>query len=208
MKYLILLLSLNLFAIEIINRPIVFDDTRKQLTQEYIHSHYGIQTQDISITPKIIVIHWTAMNDFNRSYQRFTEPVLPSDRPDIQKASALNVSAHFMVTRDGTVYRLMDETTMARHIIGLNYSSIGIENVGGQNNKENLTDRQLDANKELIHYLKTKYPSIEYLIGHFEYTNFVNHALWLEKDKNYRTQKYDPGDMFMNRLRKGSKIFQ
>ena len=208
MKYLILLLSLNLFAIEIINRPIVFDEVRKQLTQEYILLHYGIKTQDISITPKIIVIHWTAINDFNRSYQRFINPILPSDRPDIQKASALNVSAHFMVTRDGTIYRLMNETTMARHVIGLNYSSIGIENVGGQNNKENLTDRQLDANKELIHYLKTKYPSIEYLIGHFEYTNFVNHALWLEKDKNYRTQKYDPGDMFMNRLRKGSKIFQ
>ncbi len=36
-----------------------------------------------------------------------------------------------MVDRDGTRYRLMPETYMARHVIGLNYYSIGIENVGG-----------------------------------------------------------------------------
>lgn len=132
---------------------------------------------------------------------RFTAPTLPSDRPDIQKASALNVSAHFMVARDGTVYSLMPETTMGRHVIGLNYSSIGIENVGGERNIDNLTPAQLKSNIELIAYLTEKYKSINYLIGHDEYTHFEEHPLWLEKDKHYRTVKYDPGEDFMHKLR-------
>jgi len=202
MRYLFLLLSLNLFAIEIIDMPIVFDETRVQLTKEYIKNHYGLEVKNISIVPKIIVIHWTAVDKFEDSYQRFVSPTLPADRPDIKKASALNVSAHFMVKRDGTIYRLINETTMARHVIGLNYSSIGIENVGGQNNKANLTPAQLKANIELIKYLQTKYPSIDYLIGHQEYTNFVKHPLWLEKDPKYRTVKYDPGARFLKELRK------
>jgi beta-N-acetylhexosaminidase len=157
--------------------------------------------KNIKITPKIIVIHWTAIDNFEDSYKRFIKPKLPSDRPDIQAASALNVSAHFMVKRDGTIYRLMDETTMARHIIGLNYTAIGIENVGGQNNKANLTPAQLKANIALIQYLKEKYKTIDYLIGHYEYTHFIEHPLWLEKDPNYRTVKYDPSPVFMQALR-------
>ena len=202
MRYLLLLLSLKLFAIEIIDKPIIFDETRVQLTKEYIKSHYGLEVNKIKITPKIIVVHWTAIDEFERSYQRFVKPTLPSDRPDIKKASALNVSAHFMIKRDGTIYRLMDETTMARHVIGLNYSSIGIENVGGQNNIANLTPAQLKANTALITYLKKRYPSIDYLIGHYEYTNFVHHPLWLEQDPSYRTIKYDPGEKFLEALHK------
>jgi N-acetylmuramoyl-L-alanine amidase len=204
-KYLFLLLSLNLFAIEIINKPIIFNELRIDLTKEYILKHYGLKVKDIKIIPRIIVIHWTTNNDFEGSYRRFINPTLSSDRPDIQKASALNVSAHFMVKRDGTIYRLMDETSMARHIIGLNYSSIGIENVGGEKNIDNLTSAQLEANIELIDYLTHKYRTIKYLIGHFEYTNFTEHPLWLEKDKSYRTKKYDPGEIFTDRLQKRFK---
>jgi len=91
---------------------------------------------------------------------------------------------------------------MARHVIGLNYSSIGIENVDGQIKQDNLTVAQLESNIKLIDYLKNKYKTIEYLIGHYEYTNFVNNKLFLEKDKKYRTKKSDPGVKFMESLRK------
>ena len=205
MKYLVLLFALNLFAINIIDKPIIFEKKRIELTKEYISTHYGLEVQNIKIKPQIIVIHWTAINNFETSYNRFFKQLLPSDRPDIKKASALNVSTHFMVDRDGTIYRLMSETDMARHIIGLNYSSIGIENVGGQNNINNLTQAQLKANIELIKYLKNRYSSINYLIGHHEYKDFTSHPLWLEKDKNYRTVKYDPSDEFMQKLRANFK---
>ncbi len=116
-------------------------------------------------------------------------------------ASDLNVSAHFLVDRNGEVFQLMKDNIMARHVIGLNYSSIGIENVGGIEGYP-LTNEQLISNIKLVKYLKSKYPKIDYLIGHFEYTNFENHELWLEKDSLYRTIKIDPGIEFMNKLRK------
>lgn len=202
MPYLLLLLSLQLCAIDIIDKPIIFDEERVKLSKEYIASHYALKVNNIHITPRIIVVHWTALNDFNRSFKRFNKSKLSPDRTDITKASKLNISTHFMIDRDGRIYRLMNEKDMARHVIGLNYNSIGIENVGGQGDREDLTPKQLKANIGLISYLKEKYSSIEYLIGHFEYTHCENHPLWLEKDSLYRTLKYDPGKAFMQNLRK------
>ncbi|MCK5854928.1 MAG: N-acetylmuramoyl-L-alanine amidase, partial [Sulfurovaceae bacterium] len=122
------------------------------------------------------------------------------------KASALNVSAQFLVARDGTIHRLMPENWMARHVIGLNYSSIGVENVGGKNNKkDDLTPAQLKANIALVKYLKEKYPTITYLIGHHEYREMEKSKLWLELDKGYRTKKSDPGDAFMSKVREQVK---
>ena len=140
MKNLLIFLSVffTLNAIEIKQLPITFDKTRIDLTKEYIKNHYGIKTNDINIIPKMIVIHHTALNDFKKSYKRFYPSKLLSDRKYILKASNLNVSAHFLVDIDGTIYSLMPETFMARHVIGLNYSSIGIENVGGQRKNDKL----------------------------------------------------------------------
>jgi N-acetyl-anhydromuramyl-L-alanine amidase AmpD len=197
----ICLLGTWLNAIEIIDRPFAFGDTRTKLTLEYIKEHYGITTESTTIIPRIILIHYTAVETLEGSYARFIEETLPTDRPDIANASALNVSAHFMVDRDGTIYRLMDETTMGRHVIGLNYSSIGIENVGGSKGYDDLTDAQLQANSELATYLSQKYSTITYLVGHHEYRCFEGHPLWLEVDEGYRTKKPDPGAAFMKRLR-------
>jgi N-acetyl-anhydromuramyl-L-alanine amidase AmpD len=120
-------------------------------------------------------------------------------RADLTGASNLNVSSQFLIDRDGTIFRLLPDTTFARHVIGLNYLAIGIENIGSD--AMPLTKAQLKANEKLIRYLKRKYP-IEYVIGHHEYQNFQSTELWKEIDPNYRTIKTDPGDKFMNQLRK------
>jgi len=186
----------------IIQKPIVFTDKRRQLTKEYIKTHYGFYVKNINIIPKNIVVHWTAMMDFNKSYERLNPELLFSDRKDIVKASTLNVSAHYLIDRRGTIYQLMPDNTMARHVIGLNYSSIGIENVGGRNNtSEDLTASQLTSNIALINYLKDKYSSITNVLGHYEYRNYEDSELWLEKDKSYRTEKNDPGKVFMHEIR-------
>ena len=187
-------------------RPIIFKQERIDMTKQYIKQHYGLLVKNIKIKPKIIVLHWTAVESLEDSYKRLKPQKLYSDRKDIIKASALNVSAHFMVDRDGRIYQLMPDNIMARHVIGLNYSSIGIENIGGQDNiKEDLTDAQVKANIDLVKYLKSKYPDIEYLIGHHEYRLMEKTPLWLEKDDGYRTQKRDPGDKFMKQVRAGVK---
>jgi N-acetylmuramoyl-L-alanine amidase len=97
----------------------------------------------------------------------------------------------------------MDETTMARHVIGLNHCAIGVENVGGTAQTP-LTKAQIKANIRLVKYLAKKY-DIDYLIGHYEYTNFIGHELWLEKDDVYRTKKTDPGADFLNAVKEGTK---
>lgn len=185
--------------IKIIDKPINFGQERIDMTKEYIKNHYGFEVENIEIEPRIILLHWTADMSFKKSFERLKAQKLFSDRKDIVKASALNVSSQFLVKRDGTIYRLMPENWMARHVIGLNYSSIGVENIG--NLKKGLTSAQLKANIALVRYLKNKYPSISHLIGHHEYRDMEGTELWLELDDGYRTTKNDPGDKFMSKVR-------
>ncbi len=188
---------------KIVDKPIVFDQKRVELTREYLSERYGIQQESPNILPKMIVLHWTVIPSLDEAFEAFDSPTLPDWRPDIKNVSGLNVSSQFMVDRDGTIYSLMPETNMARHVIGLNHCAIGIENIGGTEELP-LTRAQLKANIWLVEYLNDKYP-IDYLIGHYEYANFVGHPLWLEKDETYRTIKTDPGKDFMQKVRKATK---
>ena len=200
--FLIIFLSLaSCNTIKIIDKPIIFDQERSDLTIEYLENHYGLKQNRPTIIPKMVVVHWTVIPTFDKTFEAFNPSKLPDWRPDIATASALNVSSQFLIDQDGTIYRLLPETTMARHVIGLNHCAIGIENVGGIGDKP-LTKKQLKSNIKLIRYLKNKYPDIHYVIGHFEYTYFEEHELWLEKDDGYRTEKTDPGVEFINTIRK------
>ena len=193
-------------AESIIDKPIIFNDLREELTKEYLKNRYQIDQDGVTIVPKMVVLHWTVIPTFEKSFEAFEQPTLPNWRPDIENVSGLNVSAHFLVDRDGTIYRLMPETTMARHVIGLNHCAIGIENVGGTEELP-LTKKQLKANIYLVKYLAEKY-AIDYVIGHHEYQRFEGHPLWLEVDEGYRTKKTDPGDEFMIKVRNATKKFK
>ncbi len=190
---------------EIIQIPILFNEKRVELTKEYLQQRYGLEQETPEITPRMIVLHWTAIPSLKKSFEAFNRPTLPNWRPDIESVSGLNVSAHFLVDQDGTIYQLMPENIMARHVIGLNHCAIGIENVGGTDAMP-LTKKQLAANIYLVEQLASQYP-IEYVIGHQEYTLFENHPLWLQVDDGYRTKKTDPGMDFTNRVRQATKKF-
>ncbi len=189
----------------IIDKPIVFDEERRQLTQDYMADRYGLQQESATIVPKMIVLHWTVIPTLQEAFEAFDNATLPDWRPEIATVSGLNVSSQFMVDRDGKIYRLLPETTMARHTIGLNHCAIGIENVGGTDSLP-LTRAQLRSNIKLVKYLANKY-DIEYLIGHYEYTDFEGHSLWMEKDSAYRTKKDDPGKTFMKSVRRATQKF-
>ncbi|MEJ2162330.1 MAG: peptidoglycan recognition family protein [Robiginitalea sp.] len=184
----------------VVEKPIPFGPDRQQLTRDYLWEHYALSGTGVAIEPKMIVLHWTAIPTLEGSFEAFRPERLPSARGDIQGGGALNVSAHYLIDRDGTIYHLVPDTIMARHTIGLNHCAIGIENVGGTPETP-LTREQFHANEWLVRDLTGKYP-VEYLIGHYEYTNFEGHPLWLEQDSGYRTQKTDPGNKFMGRIRR------
>lgn len=185
------------------DRPISFSAGRVDATLRYVADHYGLHPEDISIVPRIIVLHWTAIDDFEESFAAFDPETLGGSRPGLGGADEVNVSIQFLVDRDGTISRLMPETWMARHVIGLNWSAIGVENVGGGGGVDNLTDAQIAADIRLVRYLVRRYPTIRYLIGHMEYRRFEGSPLWLEVDPGYRTDKIDPGVRFMRAVRGG-----
>ena len=190
---------------KIVDKPIVFNEERTQLTIQYLKDRYGLEQDSPKIIPRMIVLHWTAIPTFEGSFDAFLNTKLPRWRPDIESVSGLNVSTHFLVDQDGTIYSLMPETIMGRHVIGLNHCAIGVENVGGTKDTP-LTKAQLKSNIWLVKYLAKKY-TIDYIIGHHEYTLFENHELWLEKDDGYRTNKTDPGEAFMAKVRKATNKF-
>jgi hypothetical protein len=182
----------------IYEKPIIYDEERKSLSLDYLKTRHGIETDHTKIVPEMVVVHWTAIPSLESSFDAFN-PVKLNGRPELTNASSLNVSAHFLVDRDGTIFRLLPANQFARHTIGLNYMAIGIENIGDE--KSPLTKAQLKANTQLVRHLKRKYP-ISYLIGHHEYYDFRKSDLWKETDPNYITHKIDPGAKFMKKLRK------
>jgi N-acetyl-anhydromuramyl-L-alanine amidase AmpD len=181
------------------SRPIIFDERRRELSVQYLRDRHGLIQANATIVPKIVVVHWTNIPTADETFAVFDPVELPSARHAIGSASALNVSSQYLVDRDGTIFQLLPDTLFARHVIGLNYCAIGIENVGNGSDLP-LTDAQLEANIALIRQLHGEH-DIEYLIGHYEYSQFVGHRLWREADPDYLTQKTDPGIDFMSKLR-------
>jgi N-acetyl-anhydromuramyl-L-alanine amidase AmpD len=190
-------------SLEIRDRPIPFTDARLAGTRAYAAEHYGLESN--RIVPRVIVLHWTAIGTLEDSFGAFVPESLPGSRTAIAGAGSVNVSIQFLVGKDGETYRLMPETWMARHVIGLNHTAIGVENVGGVGGRDDLTREQIEANVRLVEYLVSKYPTIEYLIGHHEYRLFEQHPLWLEADPDYRTEKTDPGERFMFAVRRRTR---
>lgn len=183
---------------KIINKPLDYSPERVKLSLEYLKSHYNLTQNLPVISPKIIVLHYTAGGTVETNYKYFNRTHLESARNVLKKQSTLNVSSQFIVDRDGTIYQLMEPNMFARHTIGLNYCAIGIENIGSK--KQPLTEKQALANAQLIKHLTKKY-NIEYLIGHSEYGIFRGSKLWKETDPNYFTAKEDPGQDFMKKVR-------
>jgi len=188
-------------SVAIIQKPITFDETRESLSIQYLKERHGIEQKDATIDPKMVVVHWTVVPTLEKTFDVFNPTELPSSRAQISSASSLNVSAHFLVDRDGTIYQLLPTNTFARHTIGLNYTAIGIENIA-DGNALPLTQAQILANIQLIEYLAQKH-RIEYVIGHHEYQRFIGHELWKETDAAYLTEKTDPGDANMTIIRAG-----
>lgn len=146
----------------------------------------------------MVVLHFTEGGSVETNWRYFNNTTIENARQFNKNQSALNVSAHYIIDRDGTIYHLVDNNLFARHTIGLNYCAIGVENIGSTKNP--LTQKQVEANAFLVGELAKKYP-IKYLIGHQEYGKFRNSKLWKETNPKYFTEKNDPGKDFMAKVR-------
>ena len=190
----IIFLSSSASAEEIFtDKFILWTAHRDELIDEYTLKHYGKICREI--IPQAVVVHWTAFGTLESVWKYFYAEEMPDDE------GRLNVASQFIVDRDGTIWRLMPETNFARHIIGYNHCAIGIENVGGYDGREDLTEAQLESNVRLIKYLHEKYPTIKYVFGHYQQDKARASGLYVENVAGYYSIKTDPGPIFMRGLR-------
>lgn len=180
----------------------IISEQRLALTKAYVKKHYGVSSPFMA--PSGIVIHYTTVNDLGMTLRIFDQDSINSGRTYVAQFGVLNVGVHYVVDQNGDIYRLMPDTVIGRHTIGFNYGTLAIENVA--RDTSDLTPEQLQANIELVTYLKHAHPSIKYLYGHHEYMidSLPHFSTYLELDTTYApTIKKDPGPAFMSALRNG-----
>lgn len=110
--------------------------------------------------PNFVIIHHTAQNSCDQTFKTFTLP-------------RTEVSAHYVICRDGTVFHMLNDYLRAHHAgvakwgnnTDINSSSIGIEL--DNNGFEDFDDRQINSLIELLGRLKRAYniPAANF-IGH------------------------------------------
>jgi N-acetylmuramoyl-L-alanine amidase len=147
----------------VVSKPIPFGDRRKEETRAYARRHYGIDDYRLR-DPKVIVEHYTATNNFSSAWNTFAQDV-----PDVELHEAPGVCAHYVIDRDGTVYRLVSTRIMCRHTVGLNWTAIGIEHVGTSDGQVMGNARQRRASLRLTRMLQGRYGiRTRDVIGHNE----------------------------------------
>ena len=208
----IILLTMLVLAnntVDIIEKILPNEEERIALTVDYLKIHKTDPLSELNLkgemVPQVIVVHWTANNSSEATMQLFSSATLRG-RKGLQPYGSVNVSSHYVVDKDGTIYQILPDNRIARHCIGLNHISIGIENVGGVQGEE-LSAKQLEANIQLIAHLSNKH-RITHLIGHYEYQKMEGHPYFEEQFDEYRTIKIDPGISFMKSLREDPRILQ
>jgi N-acetyl-anhydromuramyl-L-alanine amidase AmpD len=190
---------LDVAGAAIVDVPLAWSDERERLTLAYRRGHSDRHAEDLMIEPRVIVLHYTGGGSAKATRNYFDQVRIEAARKELARAGAVNVSSHYVIDRDGTIYRLQPETRFARHCIGLNHTAIGIENVGDEK-KYPLTPAQVDANAALVRHLTARFP-ITHLLGHHEVMQFRAHPYYVELDPAYRNSKGDPGGAFMKRVR-------
>ena len=179
--------------------PIPFGSQRKAEMTAYVKRHYGsFMRPTWRLTdPHVIVIHYTEGPTFESAYNTFA-----SDTPDSELHELPGTCAHFVVDRDGTIHQLVSLGTMCRHTVGLNWTAIGIENVGFSDAEVMGDRRQMTADLRLVRWLRCRYGiEVKNVIGHAESLSSPYHR---EDVPSLRTQThsdFDHADMQVYRRR-------
>jgi beta-N-acetylhexosaminidase len=147
----------------IVWKPIPFPAARRSEMARYSLQHYG-NAQWRLTSPHVIVEHFTANESMSATWNAFA-----ADAPDPELNQLPGDCAHFIVDRDGTIYQLVPLGIRCRHTVGLNWTAIGIEQVGESDAEILANPRELHAALALTVWLMSRYDiSLGDVIGHAE----------------------------------------
>lgn len=176
--------------------PIPFGRARKQQMAAYSLRHYGEDTYVLS-HPQVIVEHYTETATALQAYNTFAPDV-----PDSEFGELPNTCAHFLVQRSGRIDQLVPLTVRCRHTTGLNWTAIGIENVGSSDT-EILDDRaQISASLALTRWLRCTYGiALKNVIGHNESLSSPYHHDLVPAFQHQTHSDFNHADMRVYRTR-------
>jgi len=163
-------------------RPIPYTAERKADMAAYAKRHYGIDDYRLR-NPKVIVEHYTATSAFAPVFDYFSR-----NEPDPELHELPGVCSHYVIDRDGAIYRLVPASIMCRHTVGLNWTAIGIEHVGQSDAQVMGNRRQLAASLRLTRALQGRHGiATRNVIGHNENRQSPYHR---ERVARLRTQTH------------------
>jgi N-acetylmuramoyl-L-alanine amidase len=143
--------------------PIPYGAARKREMAAYSLRHYGEDTYLLR-EPKVIVEHYTETATAQEAFSTFAPDV-----PDSEFHELPNTCAHFLVERGGRIDQLVPLALRCRHTAGLNWTAIGIENVGFSDLEILRNRRETGASLRLTRWLRCKYGiALKNVIGHNE----------------------------------------
>jgi N-acetylmuramoyl-L-alanine amidase len=165
-----------------VRKPIPYGAERRADMADYAERHYGIHDFRLR-DPKVIVEHYTATSSFAPVFEYFSRNV-----PDPELNELPGICSHYVIDRDGTIYRLVSTSIMCRHTVGLNWTAIGIEHVGQSDGQVMGNRRQLAASLRLTRALQGRFGiATRNVIGHNENRESPYHR---ERVARLRTQTH------------------
>ncbi len=175
---------------------IPFGPKREQEMRRYAFEHYGIDSYRL-IDPHLIIWHYTDSATFQSVWNTFADDV-----PDVTYHELPQVCAHFVIDTDGTIYQLVPLDIMCRQVVGLNYTAIGIENVGFSDQQVMGDAAQLGSALELTRWLRcTKHVPVAGVIGHNESLSSPYYRELVPSFRGQTHQDFNRADMSIVRAR-------
>lgn len=195
---------------KILEMAIPFDESMKELTKEFVHSVYGLDS--IWLNPKMIVFHAMGDGDLKTSLEvsSFLNDKIPNTWGSLSKAGSLANGTHFIIDNDGTIICLSPPVSnhnpmisferedhhwyLKRHQDG-NPVALGIENVTDKGDYISLTEAQLESNAKLVRWLVWfENGAVEFVTSHHQFNDDKSYDQFLSAfhlqnhQKQFRTK--------------------
>jgi N-acetylmuramoyl-L-alanine amidase len=161
---------------------IPYTKKRKREMAAYSKHHYGQYKWRLN-NPQLIVEHYAAAGSISAIFNTFRP-----DTPDVEFHELPGVCSHFAVSASGSVYKFVPPTIRCRHVVGLNYTAIGIEHVGFSD--QDILDRpaQLNGSLQFTQWLRCQYGiPVSQVIGHNE---SLSSPFYKELDPRFQGQTH------------------